>query len=59
MKAITLGNKIDKIKALDPERVISLKTKQYGVFWTGKVKFAFSHLSYAAWNSTDDSIEIV
>ena len=46
----------EKIKKINPDRIISLKNK-YGIFWTGRAKFVFSAVTYQAWNSPD--IEIV
>ena len=50
---MTLAEKIAKI---DPEKVISLKNR-YGIFFTGKAKYVFSHVTYKAWNGTD--VEVV
>ena len=50
---MTLG---EKIKIINLEKIISLKNK-YGVFWTGKAKFVFSHVTYQAWNGTD--VEVI
>ena len=50
---MTLG---EKIKTIDPEKIISLKNK-YGVFWIGKAKFVFGAVTLKAWNSTE--IEVV
>lgn len=50
---MTLG---EKIKKINPEKVISLKNK-YGVFWTGKAKFVFGAVTFEAWNGTH--IEII
>ncbi len=50
---MTLAEKIAKI---DPEKVISLKNK-YGVFFTGKAKYVFSHVTLKTWNGTD--VEVI
>lgn len=53
---MTLGEKIKIIEEINPDMIISLKNK-YGVFWTGKAKFVFSHVTYQAWNGTD--VEVI
>jgi len=50
---MTLGEKIKQIEKINPDSIVTLSTKEYGSFWTGKAKFVFGAVSMDAWKSTE------
>lgn len=42
----TLSKVILEIKRKNPDMIVTLKTERYGMFWSGKVKFASSALTF-------------
>lgn len=52
-KPLTVSNAIHKFP---DDSIISIATKEYGVFWIGRAKFAFSHIGC---DTMKESAEIV
>lgn len=42
----------EQIKKIDPEKIISLKNEYGEVFWIGRAKFVFNHVTREAWVGT-------
>lgn len=44
----TLCNALLEIKKKNPEMLVTLKTERYGMFWSGKAKFAPLAITFEA-----------
>ena len=53
----TLNDVLSEIKKKNPETLVSIETERYGVFWTGKVKFASSALTFETGRKDVKSVE--
>lgn len=46
----------DAVKGFHGESYISIETKEYGQFWLGKAKYAFSHIAYESRSKRAETI---